>query len=86
MIIFDPSGASARMTSTSGVTTTFLKRFFSSDCFSFCCVSRVTAASVGVDKFVVWAVVGDASSKNEAKMAWRGLHLMLLCCGYLNQR
>ena len=40
MIIFDPSGAWARMTSASGTTTTFLKWFFSSDCFSFCCVSR----------------------------------------------
>ena len=38
----------------SGRTTTFLKPLCSSDCFSFCCVSRVTAVSGGTREEVEW--------------------------------
>src|SRR2546421_6157279 len=72
----------------SGRTTTFLKPLCSSDCFSFCCVSSVTAVSGGtcdeVDvspgwppvMFEVWADAGAASRTKDAMVAKAGTRML----------
>src|SRR4051812_3721882 len=97
MTIFEPSGAWACIRYASGTTTTFLKPLCSSDCFSFCCVSSVTAVSGGTREevevslgwppvmFDVCANAGAASRTNDAIVAKAGTR-MLHSCGLVTCR